>query len=306
MRFLIYLIFFQYLSLSAQIDTVIKVKKFEDSINICSEKFLTSYYRYISSAELMIVEGNYEEAFSLYKKAYVNKNPMFLIDLRNYKELANVLNKKETYFQIDSLLKLFDSIPQNFENKISIEQSRDFYLGLLREDQKDRTEQYKKVDYIYKGESGDYIRFRDSLRYIKFINKVSEVGFPSEFEIGNYANLNPNLILEVLLGHWKSWNFDIYPTILQAVKEGKLRSPNAACIMDNGNMFGLHLSYEMEGIIHNPFYKLTIETIKQYDENRSKFYLDSYFKQVMKYEFEKYTDSKFDFGTLNYSFAKFD
>jgi len=34
--------------------------------------------------------------------------------------------------------------------------------------------------------------------------------------------------------------------------------------------------------------------------------LDSYFKQVMKYEFEKYTDSKFDFGTLNYSFAKFD
>lgn len=307
MRFIIFLIIFYSISLSSQTDSLneIIVKEFEDSVYVTSNKNIASYYEHVSAAELLIIDSFYEEALSLYNKAFLYKNPGFIIDLRNYKELANVLNKKETYFQIDSLLKLFDSIPPNFKNKINIEQSRDFYIGLLDEDQKDRTEKYKKVDYIYQGESGNYIRYRDSLRYLKFIDKVLKDGFPSEFEIGIHNRLEPNTILEVLFRHWRAWNFDINGIILKAVKDGKLRSTIAADLIDKGDIFGLHLAYEYNDELINYYYKLKVGTIKQYDENRNKFYLDSYFKQVIKYEFDKYTDSKFDFGTLIYSFAIF-
>jgi hypothetical protein len=255
----------------------------EDNVN----PILAKYYKLINVAELLIVDSLYEEAFTMYNSAFeINKKPL-CTDIYNYAILCQELGKNEianekmTY--LDDLI-----IVKKGKRKDSSLLTEDhiFLLDMLKEDQMDRLESAKKTDFIYQGASGDYLRERDSIRYIKFLDRYGENGYPRE-EISGVFGLDGNSrILDVVMSHWQSNKFPLDSIVLKSLHKGAIYVEDAVFLIDDGTKYGQALAYSMNGDTTNSYLGINLEKMRYFDQNRALIYLESYSDYIKKYEFQ--------------------
>lgn len=269
---------------------------------------LAKYYKLVNIAELLIVDSLYEEAFTMYNSAFeINKKPL-CTDVYNYAILCQALGKDETANEkmtyLDDLI-----IVKKGKRKDSSLLTEDhvFLLDMLTEDQMDRREAAKKTDFIYQGASGDYLRERDSIRYIKFLDRYGENGYPRE-EISGVFGLDGNSrILDVVMSHWKSNKFPLDSIILKSLHNGAIYMEDAAYLLDDGTKYGQHLAYAMNGDTTNSYLSSTLEKVRFFDKNRALLYMESIGDYIKKYEFQQTPRGrKFRLIRMQYAFLKFD
>lgn len=273
-----------------------------------SNSSLAKYYKLVNAAELLIVDSLYQEAFVIYNSAFeINKKP-FCIDIYNYAMLCQELGKNE--LANDKMTYLDDLIiVKNGKRKDSslLTKEHFFLLDMLSEDQRDRREAAKKTGLIYQGESGEYLRERDSIRFIKFLDRYGENGYPYE-EIAGVSGLDGNsMILDVVMSHWKSNKFPIDSIVLASLHKGAIYVEDAVFLIDDGIKYGQSLAYTMNGDTTNSYLNINLEKTRYFDRNRALIYLESYSDYIKKYEFQQTPrGSKFRLIRMQYALLKFD
>ncbi|MBX2929125.1 MAG: hypothetical protein KF852_14910 [Saprospiraceae bacterium] len=278
------------------------------SIEVDYNGDLAKYYKLINAAEMLIVDSLYQEAFTLYGAAFDINNKPFCMDIYNYSILCEELGKddlaKDLKARLESFLVVKDG---NYKDSTLLNEDQIFLLKVLSEDQRDRFEAAKTTKFIYEGASGQTLRAKDSLRYIKFMQRYGDSGFPHE-EIAGVSTLDGySRFLNVVISHWKSNGFSIDTMLLKSLHNGAIYMEDAAFLLDNGALYGQSLAYTKMGDTINSYLNINLEKVRFFDSYRSMLYMESYCDYIRKYEFQLTPrGNKFRLIRMSHALLKFE
>ncbi len=217
-----------------------------------------SYHPYINSAELAVIDQNYRLAFENYERAFSSEKIGFgrdyqnaalcAIEIKEYSRAIEFLEKlvskgiEKSYFEnnkklygelngygFEEFLDRFDEIRRRtFEQTVNYEVMGE--LGRL--ENRDQEFRYDYKIFI------DTIRKIDAENISSFLDIVSQHNFPPEEMLGLQSPQADNLgYYHIIWHHLKNWKsdtslIDIRPILIEAVKQGKLSSSDAASYLD--------------------------------------------------------------------------
>lgn len=266
---------------------------------------LKKYYELVNTAELAIVDSNYEKAMTCYNNAFGANARPFMKDIYNQamcavllsdfnKAFSNFEHLVDYGYEVDSLQG--KKVLQEF---FSSEYGEDLILhGQLGKKKYDKRlrKQYDSlllVDQEYRIKEGSYDVYGEIIQQIDSSNVVlvnrliQEFGFPSQYLVGVYPNFD-YLPIRILIIHNQDGirftnRFNYTETIYEAVYNGRLDVRAAIDLLtgsEGNDFYGLEVSGAIRHGYENDdppdstklspwgFFNLSADKEEMYDQRR--------------------------------------